>query len=64
MPECFYVKTYIYPFIYVCVGAEIDCEDKSRNTALHISARYGHELIITALIKHGANTAKLVTIDI
>lgn len=49
---------------YVCVGAEIDCEDKSRNTALHIAARYGHELIITALIKHGANTAKLVTTDI
>lgn len=52
------------PFIYVSVGAEIDCEDKSRSTALHIAARYGHELIITALIKHGANTAKLVTIDI
>lgn len=46
------------------IGAEIDCEDKSRNTALHIAARCGHELIITALIKHGANTAKLVTIDI
>lgn len=42
------------------VGAEIDCEDKSRNTALHIAARYGHELIITALIKHGANTTQLV----
>lgn len=48
----------------MCIGAEIDCEDKSRNTALHIAARYGHELIITALIKHGASTAKLVTIDI
>lgn len=46
------------------LGAEIDCEDKSRNTALHIAARYGHELIITALIKHGANPAKLVTTDI
>lgn len=48
----------------MCVGAEIDCEDKSRNTALHIAARYGHELIITALIKQGASTAKLVTTDI
>lgn len=46
------------------VGAEIDCEDKSRNTALHIAARYGHELIITALIKHGANTTQLVTTGI
>lgn len=55
----------IIPFLfYVCVGAEIDCEDKSRNTALHISARYGHELIITALIKQGADTAKLAAINI
>ena len=62
--SCFNVNTHIYLYIYVCVGAEIDCEDKSRNTALHIAARYGHELIITALIKHGASTAKLVTTDI
>ena len=53
-----------YLFIYVYAGAEIDCEDKSRNTALHIAARYGHELIITALVKHGASTAKLVTLTI
>lgn len=51
-----------YLFIYMHAGAEIDCEDKSRNTALHIAARYGHELIITALVKHGASTAKLVTL--
>lgn len=51
-------------YFCVCVGAEIDCEDKSRNTALHIAARHGHELIITALVKHGANTAKLVATDI
>lgn len=48
----------------MCLGAEIDCEDKSRNTALHIAARYGHELIITALVKHGASAAKLVTTHI
>lgn len=47
-------------FAYVCSGAEIDCEDKSRNSALHIAARYGHELIITALINHGADMTKLV----
>lgn len=46
------------------IGAEIDCEDKNRNAALHIAARYGHELIITSLIKNGANTTKLVTTDI
>lgn len=45
-------------------GAEIDCEDKSRNTPLHIAARYGHELIITALIKHGADTAKSVSLSV
>ncbi|CAG11131.1 unnamed protein product [Tetraodon nigroviridis] len=39
-------------------GADIDCEDKDRNTALHVAARQGHELIITALVKHGANTAR------
>lgn len=44
--------------VRVCVGADIDCEDKDRNTALHIAARQGHELIITALIKHGADTAR------
>lgn len=55
---------YVCACACVCIGAEIDCEDKSRNTALHIAARFGHELIITALIKHGANTAKLVIIDI
>lgn len=49
--------------VCVCEGAEIDCEDKIGNTALHIAARYGHELIITALIKHGAITAKLAGID-
>lgn len=58
------MEKYAHIPFYVCVGAEIDFEDKSGNTALHIAARYGHELIITALLKHGANMAKLVTADI
>lgn len=49
---------YVIEYFVVWVGADIDCEDKDRNTALHIAARQGHELIITALIKHGANTAR------
>lgn len=48
----------------VSVGAEIDFEDKSGNSALHIAARYGHELIITALVKHGASTTKSVSTGI
>lgn len=57
---CFMIDLYACVCVCVCVGAEIDCEDRSRNTALHIAARYGHELIITALIKHGADATKLV----
>ena len=36
----------------------MDCEDRNKNSALHIAARYGHELIINTLINNGANTAK------
>ncbi|XP_045075095.1 serine/threonine-protein phosphatase 6 regulatory ankyrin repeat subunit A-like [Coregonus clupeaformis] len=38
--------------------AEIDCEEKNGNTPLHISARYGHELLINTLITNAADTAK------
>uniref|UniRef100_A0A8C7LD55 Ankyrin repeat domain 28 n=1 Tax=Oncorhynchus kisutch TaxID=8019 RepID=A0A8C7LD55_ONCKI len=41
----------------------IDCEDKNGNTPLHISARYGHELLINTLITNGADTANKSSIQ-
>lgn len=36
-------------------GADVDAVDKTGNTALHIAARYGHELLIDTLLSNRAN---------
>ena len=40
----------------------MDSVDKEDNTALHIASRYGHELLINTLLKHGADPWKYVSV--
>ena len=42
----------------VRVGALVQSVDQYNNTALHIAARYGHELLINTLVQHGADSTK------
>ena len=41
-------------------GCLVDSVDKEDNTALHIASRYGHELLINTLLKHGSDPWKYV----
>jgi len=40
------------------VGADVHSADQDGNTALHIAAQYGHELLINTLLQHEANILK------
>ena len=46
------------------VGANVDAVDKAGNTALHIAARYGHELLIDTLLSNRANPLRYVVISL
>jgi len=39
-------------------GADVHAADQEGNTALHIAARYGHELLINTLLQHEADILK------
>jgi len=39
-------------------GADVHAADQDGNTALHIAAEYGHELLINTLLQHEANILK------
>ena len=39
-------------------GADVHAADHDGNTALHIAARYGHELLINTLLQHDADILK------
>lgn len=39
-------------------GADVHAADQDGNTALHIAARYGHELLINTLLQHDADILK------
>ena len=39
-------------------GAEVNACDKAGNTALHIAARHGHELLISTLLDNGADAMR------
>ena len=49
---------FVILYVFFCVGAIVDQLDGEGNTALHIAARYGHELLINTLIQHGADPSK------
>lgn len=38
-----------------CIGASVNAADRDNNTPLHIAARYGHELLASKLVEHGAD---------
>ena len=40
------------------IGADVRAADQDGNTALHIAAQYGHELLINTLLQHDANILK------
>ena len=42
----------------VQAGADVHAADQDGNTALHIAARYGHELLINTLLQHDADILK------
>ena len=42
----------------VRAGASVDEVDNHGNTALHLAARFGHELIVDTLLAAGADTLK------
>lgn len=37
------------------IGASVNAADRDKNTPLHIAARYGHELLASKLVEHGAD---------
>ena len=39
-------------------GADVHAADQDGNTALHIAAQYGHELLINTLLQHDADILK------
>jgi len=40
------------------LGADVHAADQDGNTALHIAAQYGHELLINTLLQHDADILK------
>ena len=40
-------------------GASLSSEDRNRNTALHLSAKYGHHTVVASLIEAGASLGAL-----
>jgi len=44
-------------------GAEVHAADHDRNTALHIAAQYGHELLINTLLQYDADILKYLTLS-
>jgi len=57
------IVRYVNLMIFVLlIGAEIDSADNEHNTALHLACRYDHQLLVTALLEHGANVTKFVVL--
>jgi len=44
------------------VGADVHAADQDGNTALHIAAEYGHELLINTLLQHQSNIIKYLVV--
>jgi len=43
---------------FLDLGADVHATDQDGNTALHVAARYGHELLINTLLQHEADILK------
>ena len=46
------------PAVVWYLGADVHAADQDGNTALHIAAQYGHELLINTLLQHDADILK------
>ena len=53
-----YCWQYVLKITGNLTGCLVDSADKEGNTALHIAARYGHELLIGTLLKLGASLSR------
>jgi len=50
------------PVFWSNVGADVHAADVDGNTALHIAARFGHELLINTLLQHNADILKYLSL--
>lgn len=56
-----YFSGYFQMYVtFSLLGAAVECSDKYGYTPLHTAAKHGHELLMSTLIKGGANIARCV----
>jgi hypothetical protein len=63
-PHTFFVVIYykdkMSKYCLMFAGCLINATDRLGNTALHVAARYGHELLISTLLDKGADPMQYV----
>lgn len=50
-----FLKLVFFLVLQNFIGASVNAADCDKNTPLHIAARYGHELLASKLVEHGAD---------